>query len=164
MKEQQVSIENLQQQLINAEEMITILQEKLKKQVEEQIIKTSAGEFSTLNPSAIIACIEDLLSKILSENARVTILEQQLKTKEKEDKNAISKENDLKVKYNQLIKLYKLKRTQIESLQNEIEKFKKNEIIYRQVIGKLREEKKQKDNQLASICNTINEINRRNIV
>ena len=79
-------------------------------------------------------------------------------------KNAISKENDLKVKYNQLIKLYKLKKTQIESLQNEIEKYKKNEIIYRQVIGKLREEKKKKDNQLASICNTINKINRRNIV
>ena len=68
------------------------------------------------------------------------------------------------MKYNQLIKLYKLKKTQIESLQNEIEKYKKNKIVYCQVIGKLREEIKQKDNLLASIYNRINGNSRRNIV
>ena len=163
MKEQQVSIENLQQQLNNAEKMIRRLQERMKKQVEEQIIKTPVGEFSTLNPNAIIACIEDLMSKISSESARVTILEQQLKTKENEVKNAISKENDLQMKFNKLKKLYKPKQLQVESLQNEIEKYKKNEIIYRQMIVKLKEEIKQRDQKLVSIYTTINGINKRNI-
>ena len=60
-------------------------------------------------------------------------------------------------------KLYKPKQLQVESLQNEIEKYKKNEIIYRQMIVKLKEEIKQRDQKLVSIYTTINGINKRNI-
>lgn len=148
----------LQKRLQDAESMIMLLRQQLQKKSKELLFSTTVGQFSTANPTAIIACIESLV-------ARVSLAEAKMESSERRSKDALckSKENGLMDSTTRTTRIDETAVGKIERMRNQMKKYRENEKTYKRIIFNMKEVIRTKEMQLSSIYSMINRMNHNSV-
>lgn len=148
----------LQKRLEDAESMIMLLRQQLQKKSKELLFSTTVGQFSTANPTAIIACIESLVAK-------VSLAEAKMESSERRTKDALcqSKESGLMNSESKDTRIDETALMKMERMRNQMKKFKENEKTYKRIIFNMKEVIRTKEMQLSSIYSMINRMNHNSV-
>lgn len=125
------------------------LQQEIRRLRAGVLISTAAGEFSSANPNAIIACIQGLTSRVALAEAKVETAERRYRVnKLQEEETAVEKlRSELQVAHRclsekeNLLREYKVK----------LGKMKQNEASYKKIVSELRVRLQQRQSELKEI-------------
>ena len=125
------------------------LQQEIRRLRAGVLISTAAGEFSSANPNAIIACIQGLTSRVALAEAKVETAERRYRVnKLREEETAVEKlRNELQVAHRCLSE----KESLLREYKVKLGKMKQNEASYKKIVSELRVRLQQRQSELKEI-------------
>ena len=125
------------------------LQQEIRRLRAGVLISTAAGEFSSANPNAIIACIQGLTSRVALAEAKVETAERRYRVnKLQEEETAVEKlRSELHVAHRCLSE----KETLLREYKVKLGKMKQNEASYKKIVSELRVRLQQRQSELKEI-------------
>ena len=125
------------------------LQQEIRRLRAGVLISTAAGEFSSANPNAIIACIQGLTSRVALAEAKVETAERRYRVnKLREEETAVGKlRNELQVAHRCLSE----KESLLREYKVKLGKMRQNEASYKKIVSELRVRLQQRQSELKEI-------------
>ena len=125
------------------------LQQEIRRLRAGVLISTAAGEFSSANPNAIIACIQGLTSRVALAEAKLETAERRYRVnKLQEEEAAVEKlRSELHVAHRCLSE----KETLLREYKVKLGKMKQNEASYKKIVSELRVRLQQRQSELKEI-------------
>ena len=125
------------------------LQQEIRRLRAGVLISTAAGEFSSANPNAIIACIQGLTSRVALAEAKLETAERRYRVnKLQEEETAVEKlRSELHVAHRCLSE----KETLLREYKVKLGKMKQNEASYKKIVSELRVRLQQRQSELKEI-------------
>ena len=125
------------------------LQQEIRRLRAGVLISTAAGEFSSANPNAIIACIQGLTSRVALAEAKLETAERRYRVnKLQEEETAVEKlRSELHVAHRCLSE----KETLLREYKVKHGKMKQNEASYKKIVSELRVRLQQRQSELKEI-------------
>ena len=126
------------------------LQQEVRRLRTGVMISTAAGEFSSANPSAIIACIQGLTSRVALAEAKVETAERRYRVSklQEEEEAAVGKlRSELQMAHRQLSE----KNNLLREYKVKLGKLKQNEVSYKKIVSELRARLQQRQSELKEI-------------
>ena len=125
------------------------LQQEIRRLRAGVLISTAAGEFNSANPTAIIACIQGLTSRVALAEAKVETAERRYRVNKLngEEKNIGQLRNELQLAQRCISE----KENLLREYKARLGKMKQNEVSYKKIVSELRVRLQQRQSELKEI-------------
>lgn len=125
------------------------LQQEIRRLRAGVLISTAAGEFNSANPTAIIACIQGLTSRVALAEAKVETAERRYRVNKlnEEEKNIGQLRNELQLAQRCISE----KENRLREYKARLGKMKQNEVSYKKIVSELRVRLQQRQSELKEI-------------